>query len=358
MTPFFVLINMKDFFMSKQILDSDWDLMARHFAGETGKEEEDLLNGRLKNSEKMRECFADLSQWWEQTDPLFLYGKMDTEADWRQLKQRLREAKAIPDAPAKKRRLSVSRRLYYPKIAAAAAAILIFLGLACYYVVSGSSERKQPATAFHQITVPNGQKSQLILSDGTSVWLNSGSNLQFPTAFEDGIRMVKLDGEALFEVSANKTQSFVVQTPHGLSVKVYGTSFNVTSYADEERDIVTLFHGSVSVSATDGKEIMLSPGHKIDYEPGTGVFSEPVSVNETIAAWRHNRLVFDNEPFSQIARKLERHYNVTIRIEDALIGQQRYRGAFRKETLEQAIKAIQLTAKYRYEIKGDEVVIY
>ena len=342
--------------MSKEKSNINWDLIAKHLAGETDGIEEAALQEWVNNSESNRRHFAELEHWWQLT----LYGKVDTENDWLKVKQRLNLDKPVP-AQMKRmmppvRRRNIFRKYPLSKSFAAIVAVMIVL-VGVFHVFTGSP--KPSEKVYNQISVPAGQRSQILLADGTSVWLNSGSRLQFPANFESDCRMVKLEGEAYFEVTTGKKKPFTVQTL-GLEVKVYGTSFNVTSYANELADEVALLSGAVKVAGLgSGNEIALQPGQKIVYTRSEHLFTGPLNADmATETAWRDGKLVFDDLSIGEIAKKLERRYGVSIRIDDKNIEQLRFRGVFRNETLEQAMKAIQISAKFRYTIKDQEVIIY
>jgi len=341
--------------MIKEKTDIDWDLVAKHLVGETDCTEATLLAEWINCNESNRRYFSDLERWWKQVGQLTLYNKIDVAADWQKVKKQLQSYK--PEYRITPPRRTFFNRYFLSKVAAAVIAMLLITG-AIYY---GLQNRKitPRETVFHQMIVPSGQRSQMVLADGTSVWLNSGSRLTFPMDFDSDYRLVKLEGEAYFEVTADKEKPFIVQTL-GLEVKVYGTSFNVMSYSNDPFDEVTLLNGLVSVSGIGSKqEIVLQPGHKISCLRSEQRFSAPVTVVEEAAiAWREGKLVFDDLPFGEIAKKLERQYGVTIHITDKKIEQVHYRGVFRKETLEQAIKAIQLTSKFKYKIEENIVTIY
>ncbi len=344
--------------MLKERSDINWDLLAKYLAGEADHEEEAQLSRWLDRSETNRTYLTGLEQWWQQTGQLVMYSKIDTVADWQKVKQRLKLHEPTRRMLAPRR--NIFERYSFSRSIAAVFVVLMLVG-AAYYGFTGLRERRtqQQEAVFNQINVPAGQRSQMVLADGTSVWINSGSTLQFPANFESNLRLVKLEGEAYFEVAVDKQKPFVVQTL-GLEIKVYGTSFNVMSFANDTVDEVVLHSGSVSVTGLDsGNEIILQPNQKIVYARGEHIFAGPIPVDrDDVSVWREGKLVFNDEPFGEIAKKLERRYGVTINITDKSICQQHYRGVFRRESLEQAIKAIQLTAKYKYKIEDDVVTIY
>ena len=150
----------------------------------------------------------------------------------------------------------------------------IFVGIRSYIVF-----HEQEITEYvNQIEVPIGERASLRLSDGTLVWLNSGSRLEYPTHFATDNRQVRLEGEAYFEVQRDESLPFIVQT-NAVDVKVLGTKFNVSSYAKEETK-VTLKEGKVQVDCDAGKEsYILHPNEQIVYSEGKGAELLQVDAN-------------------------------------------------------------------------------
>ena len=338
------LISMK---ANKNIKSIPWDIILKALKNAANEDERYRFNTWIEANDRHRCLWNELHQAWNDVREFNTGFNPDASRAWQQVvektkNQYLKQTRIIP--------------LYWRAVAVAAA---IFLIAGALYLGLRDSKIEQGEAAYNIMYVPVGQRSQIALADGTSVWLNSGSRLQFPASFETDSRMVKLEGEAWFEVATDKNKPFVVQTL-GLEVTVYGTSFNLTSYPNDAFDVVTLMSGSVSVASLgSGKEIFLQPGQQISYLRNEHLFADPLLADrETETAWRDGRLVFDDMPLGELAKKLERRYGVTIRIEGENIEQLRFRGVFRRESLEQAIRALQLTAKFQYKIENDVVIVY
>jgi ferric-dicitrate binding protein FerR (iron transport regulator) len=227
--------------------------------------------------------------------------------------------------------------------------------------------------------VPKGQKSQLVLSDGSKIWVNAGSKLKFPNRFEGNRREVWLDGEAFFEIKRNEKKPFYVYTSD-IKIKVLGTVFNVKAYTTDDYIETTLVSGSVSLekknSVPGEKAILLEPNHKAIYlksesslvrsevkkyvpEPLKAkkiMISEPVST-EQVTSWKDGKLVFEDETLENVAKKLEMRYDVEIKILDETIKNYRYTGILKNISIEQAIRALQLTASFKYHIKDNMIII-
>lgn len=159
-----------------------------------------------------------------------------------------------------------------------------------------------------------GKQLSVTLSDGTQVWLNASSKIEFPAHFEGHLREVSVRGEAYFEVAHNKQKPFVVHTADQ-QVKVLGTHFNVRGYREEPFDAVTLLEGAVEVAGKDYKPVYLKPadqfvqqhGHS---DPSVRVLSNP----ESVIAWKNGDFYFEDADAETIVKELERWYPVSIAI--------------------------------------------
>ena len=164
--------------------------------------------------------------------------------------------------------------------------------------------------SYNTITIPNGGQYQLILADGTKVWLNAASSLKFPTAFPGKQRTVELTGEAYFEVAKNKNQPFNVKTPTQ-TVQVLGTHFNINAYSNEPFVKTTLLEGSVNVSSAGGS-LLLKPGQQaLLNNSGLATLKDDVDTDEAIA-WRNGLFQFNDVDIKTIMRQVARWYDVDV----------------------------------------------
>jgi transmembrane sensor len=203
------------------------------------------------------------------------------------------------------------------------------------------------------VTSRQGMITQFLLVDGTKVWLNSGSELQFPSSFTGDMREVKLRGEAFFEVVKNDKQPFRVNAKE-LKVDVLGTSFDVLSYDDDTQSEVTLIEGKVSLSTEKGKAKKefgtIHPGQRAVFkEEFREVYTEDVDVDKYIS-WRDGNLIFRDDPMEDVIRRLSRWFNVEIVVNDPEIKSYIYTATFRNENLEQVLKLLKLSAPIDYRI--------
>jgi len=209
------------------------------------------------------------------------------------------------------------------------------------------------------LTVPYGKKFGLVLSDGTQVFLNSGTKLSYPTSFsEDKPRNVYLDGEAYFSVQKDENRPFTVITEQ-LNTQVYGTEFNVSYYQNELKPTVVLVEGKVGVyrPAQEGKksEVMISPG-EIAYLEKNAIKVSETNVDKHIA-WIEGKLLFVDDNFSMIVNELERHFNVEIENTVANLEDKKFTASFEKESLEQILKVFQAYTPFSYKQDGRKITI-
>lgn len=175
--------------------------------------------------------------------------------------------------------------------------------------------------SLNQVIVPYGKRIELVLSDGSHVWLNSGSKFSYPSKFETKSREVYLLGEAFLEIAKNVNCPFFVNTPD-IKISVTGTKFNVSSYNDDAFVKTVLVEGSVHVQQNKlfAKSITLSPGEKAVFiKDNRNIFKAKADTDESIS-WIYGYLIFNKEPVSEVLKKLGRYYNRSILVSDDIIG--------------------------------------
>ncbi|MBN9383881.1 MAG: FecR domain-containing protein [Chitinophagaceae bacterium] len=167
---------------------------------------------------------------------------------------------------------------------------------------------------FNTITTPRGGQYQLILQDGTHVWLNAASSLRFPTAFAGKDRQVELTGEGYFEVKHIASRPFRVKVGQQL-VEDIGTAFNINAYTDEDMARTSLIEGAVKVSVSSdaaGAGVMLKPGQQAQF-PGGKSLSVANNVDiEQVVAWKNGQIAFTNADFSSLMRQISRWYDIDV----------------------------------------------
>lgn len=214
----------------------------------------------------------------------------------------------------------------------------------------------------HQLRVPYGTVFTVRLSDGSQIMLNAGSQLEYPAHFgNSGERLTQLTGEGFFEVATRPERPFLVESK-GVRTKVYGTVFNMLSYAEDNRVEVVLVEGKVGLqNSTTGQkshERFLNPSEKaLLTERGAQHFTiDKVDVAPYIS-WTQGELAFENLTMTEIFKKLERKFNVQIINEDQALANRRFTGRFKKETLSLILKTIQAHSPFEYTLDNDRIRI-
>jgi hypothetical protein len=195
------------------------------------------------------------------------------------------------------------------------------------------------AAVYSQLIVPKGRRSQMLLSDGTRLWVNSGTRVVYPQEFRDDRREIIVEGEAYLEVACDIERPFTVIT-RDFNVIVTGTTFNVSAYPAETEAYVVLVGGSVNVDNGKGEEVTMSPGQYLAVD-SVGVLGTPVEVDVApFVSWTHNMLIYDNESLSEVFKKLELYYGRRFVVEPG-VSDMRVSGKLDlKRSLEEVISVI------------------
>lgn len=209
---------------------------------------------------------------------------------------------------------------------------------------------------YNTLTVPRCCEYRMVLADGTQVWLNSESELRFPVNFTGNERRVFLKGEAYFQVAKDETKPFRVETG-ALEIEALGTQFDVNAYRDNGQWMTTLVEGRVRVSVGGTKQTcVLEPGKQALLHNNVLTVSD-ANVEE-ITGWKEGRFVFRNMTMENIARQLERWYDVEIGFPDVVVRYYRFTGVMKRyHQLSQLIEMIEETTDVKFQVNGREVKI-
>ncbi len=242
----------------------------------------------------------------------------------------------------------------------------------------GSSKKN-----FGEVTTQKGSRSKIKLPDGSDVWLNAGSKLNYNKDFETGEREVYLTGEAFFDVVKDEKRPFVIHTSQ-INIKVLGTQFNVKAYDEDEITETSLLRGSVEVylKKDAAKKYILKPNEKLvlsnkivnatnDKAGKKNVEDNRIAIEPEIKAltfledqktniessWTRNILSFEDEQFSEVAKKMERWYDVTFVFKNKKWEREYMSGSFENESLDLAMQALKFSAGFNFTIEGKTITI-
>ena len=244
-------------------------------------------------------------------------------------------------------------RKFYLWSARVASVILLLLmtGLSVHYYTM--SQMIMPDMI---VSVEKGQKANVVLPDGSKVWVNSDSQLSYGSRFNQKERVLSLEGEAYFEVTPDKDRPFIVETDE-LAVRALGTSFNVKSYEEEKDASTVLMTGKVEVTS-DYDRLVLNPNERIVFNKQTG-HMEKSTVENTgdYINWKYNALTFNGETFENIVHTLERYYNTRIVFESETLKKYRFTGTAGNTSLESILQILSLTSPLSYEVRDSMIIL-
>lgn len=253
----------------------------------------------------------------------------------------------------------VKRYMYQQVLRIAAILLLPLIGAAsAWFVMQGEPKVIEPE--WTECFVPNGERKQITLSDGSVVWLNSGSLLVYAAKFEGNKRAIYLNGEASFNVAKDPEKPFIVKTSH-MDVEALGTVFNVEAYSDSELTVATLEEGKVRVSTdlTADKPIILHPDEQVVYNSLLRTVSKEVVDAGKIMQWKHGYLTFQGASFDYIVKTIERRFDVTINYETGKFAGRSFTMKFRPdEGLNQVLDILkEMVNGLNYRIKDNVIYI-
>jgi transmembrane sensor len=335
------------------------------------------------NEEELLELDALLKRYpeYQQVNELMYMLKTDIQAtpDEQEIQLQLDELWQKTQVPARAEPLPVlvtRTGIMSFKRWIAAAAVLIALLAAGMLVYQGKSKKAQESMAavYKTWKVPYGQTMQISLPDGSTVKMNSGTTLSYPVHFAANQREVKLQGEAFFEVTKNPKRPFLVHAGN-LTVRVLGTAFNVKAYEEDTKVETTLIRGKIQVvmdNAPD-EQIILSPNEKLTVSKrlvNIKTAHLPAGLNyqlRTIAAkatedieeiaWLDRKVAFTNESFGEVAKVIERKYNVKVVFQQEQLKNELITGVFETEDLSRALYLLHMITDFNYDIKGETIIL-
>ena len=215
---------------------------------------------------------------------------------------------------------------------------------------------------FNTVIVPHGKRTQIILSEGTKVWLNSGSKLIYPAVFAKNKREVYLDGEAVFDVVHLNDRSFVVSTKD-FDLKVLGTVFNVCAYSDDQNSSAVLEQGKIELinrrsSVLLNEHLMILPGTMAVFDPNQNTFEKQQVNPQKYLSWREGYLIFNSEKLGNIIKKLGRYYNKEMVITDNQLKDETFSGYLDlKNSPEEVLSVINETTPLSFSVDHEKIVI-
>lgn len=240
-----------------------------------------------------------------------------------------------------------------------AAVLFIPLLVGTFWLLNEYSSGKGNELKNRKVVAAFGTYTHFQLPDGSKVWLNSGSSLEYPDEFATDKRIINLSGEAYLEVCSNQKSPFFVNTPFFI-VKATGTRFNVSAYKNWQYPSVALAEGVVSVqkpasTKNEDRLVILRPDQCLQMDTSTGEFSVVTEDSYKHFAWKDGKLVFRNDLLSNVAKRISLQYNVDIEIIGNQMQQYRYRATFENESLGELLTLLKLSSPFDFKEISQEI---
>jgi transmembrane sensor len=326
------------------------NICIKYIAGEITQAEKKLLEVWIDASNENRQIFEEIKKIWESTKPVEISEMPDIENEWKLLINRINTAETKKYSPFNSFINKIINVVFLPTWKPVLAGSLIIL-----IIISALSILHQDKSfQLRLIMTANKERRNIQLSDGTLVYLNSGSRINFPDKFSEKKREIRLSGEAYFSVKKD-SRPFIVITENARTT-VLGTKFNVWSRNEKTR--VTVKEGLVSLTpkSTENK-VLISRGQQSEIIKNLNP-TPPVKVNSVyLLGWMDNRLTFDKTPLKEIVAELERSYNVQLTLKNKNLEEYTLTGSFRNKDIDSVLSAICLTLDITYEKNNESYVI-
>lgn len=372
-----------------------WSLLSKKLANEASQDELQELHSILLSNPELHHQADLLTEMWAQTPKAS--GHSNEAAYMRHVMKYKNEFfteeshEDVSDGIVNKtdeEDPSMIRRIFSKRLTTVSLALII-LSIGIIYFLSAKKNAVLPAEQeISSVVTKYGNRTKVVLPDGSQVWLNAGSNIDYNNStFNKELREVSLNGEAYFDVTKNEAKPFIIHTKK-MDVRVVGTAFNVRSYNDEHTAEASLIRGSIEVTLKDRKDqkIILKPNEKIsintedqqekqlDLKTGESI---PVKRNQPIPeivvkelktnpttslipeiAWTQNKLSIEDRSLEDIGPILEKWFGKTVIIKNELLKKNRYTGTFENENIDQVLSYLKLSKTFNFKVENDAVVIY
>lgn len=337
----------------------NWDLVHRVLSGTCTKEEHERFGQWLQQDTAHEKFYNSIRQIWSVTPRE--ESRIDVEKAWARFRFKNMNKtvgsteKKRPALELKKIRLQDNRKWYEkPTIYAAAAAVFLLISV---FFVAQNYLNKPTEVTYQEIITAKGEKTQLKLSDGTLVMLNSQSTLKIPSDYGSDDRSIYLKGEAFFEVEHNSLKPFKVYSD-SVYAEDLGTRFNVRAFPGEDEIEVVVEEGEVEMGKIQKKEDVL---HLFPNE--RGVITEKGNAGKQYVAnisyyigWTQGKLVFEDTPFEKVVKELERWYNIECVVQDSSLLKRKLTAEFQNEPLINVLKLIRRSMDIRADWQDRTVV--
>ena len=319
-------------------------LLHRFLNKETSEPEINEILHWVSASEENRIEFRKVHKLYHLSNLKQYQSGIDVDDAWNKLLSQLPKVKVKP------------KIVYMDVFRKVAVSVLIILAVGFGSLWTNEHFFSGAKSAIVQFEAPKGEKSKIILADGSHVWLNSQTVLKYDAL---NPRKVTIEGEAYFEVEKNRSHPFEVTTASGMKIKVTGTKFNLRSFASESFVETTLDEGEVIITGVNSEQLaVLNPGQQAIYSIKSNQLKVQNVLTEIYSLWKNNELRFSDISFVDLVPRIERWYGVSIELDPRISSKDRFTMTIKTESLRELLNMMKLTSKFNYEINGAQIEIH
>ena len=324
-----------------------YDLLIKYFSGNSSPEDMLLISSKIKESDEYKKAFIDFRKTWELTEKSKIISTVDSGLEWNKLKNKI-------GTKTSSHRIEINSEknqkgmFAFVKIAAA----IVLLAVLSYIIYT---KTQTPDT---RKLIAQTQNTETKLPDGSVVSMNTNTLIEFPENFDAEKRMIKLEGEAFFNVKPDKKKPFIIDAGP-VYAEVLGTTFYVNTKGKDGNVEVIVKTGKVAVynKNTPDQKIIVEPGEQAVFSPVLNKISESISVNENSIAWKTRKLVFTDQKLNDIVSELNKTYNTNIRILNPQIAGCKLTATFEDQELGAVLNILEATLGVEVIQKGAQIQI-
>lgn len=355
----------------------NWTLLHKYLSGESTEEEKRQVDSWIESDPRNEEFMDSLIKIWEVKPGEEI--EVDARAAWETFKHKLTEEQrtvshekgtniyALNEQGSPHYSYAKKSRGYKRAVAISVSAAAVFLVAFLFYQFSSLAagfyaDSSSDPPKVQEIITERGQRTNLLLFDGTSVQLNAESRIRIPPGFGDSTRIVHLEGQAYFDVTHKPDMPFVVHSGNTFT-KVLGTKFDVKAYPGDKQVQVVVEEGKVSLSnsrtaGTDNEDRRVNKGQiGLLKEDGRTVVSNTMEI-ERYLGWKDGRLIFDSTTLDEAIQQLERWYDISIVLADPSVKSEKLTASFKNEPMTEVMNIISLSLDLYYEREGRTFTFY
>lgn len=319
------------------------DILFRYISGQATPDESLLISKWSGDSDVRKKELLRLKNIW-------ILAGLDNEIDpWVKANEIDRIWNII-----KQMNVDVKRRTFRLQLLKYAAVLTLIIGLSGTIGYFISTFVSKSASQYTEIIVPKGERSSVILPDGSIVKLNSNSQLKFLSTFNS--RKVILSGEAYFDVAHDKAHPFVVETP-SVKIEVLGTRFNISSYPNDQQTTTFLESGKVKINSLGQENLILNPNEAFVFNKSSHESRKIVMADLRFTDWTKGIMTINGETIGELAKKIERRFNVEITFTDEEVKNHVYTGSIKDENLNTVLEALKFASSIKYKYEGNKIIL-